>query len=133
MPTWSMTDCDGCHEREASSLKSYSCQASSVWRSVESTTRLLGTVKCDNLVLSGGTTMFFKSGMRMSKELTALAPTTMKIKVVASISLCLFSAPFFWCGSRSRSFFFFWARRSVEGEDKSCRPPLSTSYVPVLN
>merc|ERR1712217_600745 len=36
-----------------------------------------------NVVLSGGTTMFTGIGERMTKELTALAPSTMKIKVVA--------------------------------------------------
>jgi actin beta/gamma 1 len=36
-----------------------------------------------NIVLSGGTTMFTGIGERMTKELTALAPSTMKIKVVA--------------------------------------------------
>jgi len=49
-------------------------------------------MKCDvdirrdlyaNIVLSGGTTMFQGMGERMTKELTALAPSTMKIKVVA--------------------------------------------------
>jgi len=49
-------------------------------------------MKCDvdirkdlysNVVLSGGTTMFAGIGERMTKELTALAPSTMKIKVVA--------------------------------------------------
>merc|ERR1711959_758849 len=49
-------------------------------------------MKCDvdirkdlyaNVVLSGGTTMFQGIGARMTKELTALAPSTMKIKVVA--------------------------------------------------
>merc|ERR1711965_29338 len=35
------------------------------------------------IVLSGGTTMFQGVGERMTKELTALAPSTMKIKVVA--------------------------------------------------
>ena len=35
------------------------------------------------MVLSGGTTMFAGIGERMTKELTALAPSTMKIKVVA--------------------------------------------------
>jgi actin beta/gamma 1 len=37
-----------------------------------------------NIVLSGGTTMFPGMGERMTRELTALAPSTMKIKVVAS-------------------------------------------------
>ena len=49
-------------------------------------------MKCDvdirkdlyaNIVLSGGTTMFPGVGERMTKELVALAPSTMKIKVVA--------------------------------------------------
>jgi len=49
-------------------------------------------MKCDvdirkdlyaNVVLSGGTTMFSGIGERMTKELTQLAPSTMKIKVVA--------------------------------------------------
>jgi len=49
-------------------------------------------MKCDvdirkdlygNVVLSGGTTMFQGIGERITKELTALAPSTMKIKVVA--------------------------------------------------
>ena len=36
-----------------------------------------------NIVLSGGTTMFLGLPERLSKEITALAPTLMKIKVVA--------------------------------------------------
>jgi actin beta/gamma 1 len=49
-------------------------------------------MKCDvdirkdlysNVVLSGGTTMFPGIAERMTKELTSLAPSTMKIKVVA--------------------------------------------------
>jgi actin-related protein len=49
-------------------------------------------MKCDvdirrdlyaNIVLSGGTTMFGGIAERMTKEVTALAPSTMKIKVVA--------------------------------------------------
>merc|ERR1711966_261569 len=49
-------------------------------------------MKCDvdirkdlyaNIVLSGGTTMYQGIGERMTKELSALAPSTMKIKVVA--------------------------------------------------
>jgi len=36
-----------------------------------------------HVVLSGGTTMFAGIGERMTKEITALAPSTMKIKVVA--------------------------------------------------
>jgi actin-related protein len=49
-------------------------------------------MKCDvdirkdlysNIVLSGGTTMFPGIGERMTKEISALAPATMKVKVVA--------------------------------------------------
>jgi actin, other eukaryote len=49
-------------------------------------------MKCDvdirkdlygNIVLSGGTTMFTGIADRMSKEVTALAPSSMKVKVVA--------------------------------------------------
>jgi len=49
-------------------------------------------MKCDvdlrrhlyqNVVLSGGTTMFPGIGERLTRELTALAPSTMKIKVIA--------------------------------------------------
>ena len=49
-------------------------------------------MKCDvdirkdlygNIVLSGGTTMFPGIADRMQKELTALAPSTMKIKIIA--------------------------------------------------
>merc|ERR1712224_162021 len=37
----------------------------------------------ENVVLSGGTTMFQGIGERIAKELTALAPSTVRIKVVA--------------------------------------------------
>jgi actin-related protein len=49
-------------------------------------------MKCDvdvrkdlynNVVLSGGTTMFPGIAERLSKEISALAPSSMKIKVVA--------------------------------------------------
>jgi actin-related protein len=49
-------------------------------------------MKCDvdirkdlysNIVLSGGTTMFVGIADRMQKEITALAPSTMKIKIIA--------------------------------------------------
>lgn len=49
-------------------------------------------MKCDvdvrkdlynNIVLSGGTTMFPGIAERLSKEVSALAPSSMKIKVVA--------------------------------------------------
>ena len=38
---------------------------------------------CSNIVMSGGNTMFQGIAERMTKELTALAPSTMNIKVVA--------------------------------------------------
>ncbi len=53
-------------------------------------------MKCDvdirkdlyaNIVLSGGTTMYPGIGERMTKELTALAPSTMKIKVLVALDL----------------------------------------------
>merc|ERR1712194_672750 len=49
-------------------------------------------MKCDvdirkdlysNTVLSGGTTMFDSIAERLNKEMTALAPTSMKVKIVA--------------------------------------------------
>ena len=49
-------------------------------------------MKCDldirrdlygNVVMSGGTTMYPGIADRMQKELTALAPTSMKVKIVA--------------------------------------------------
>lgn len=49
-------------------------------------------MKCDpdvrkdlygSLILSGGSTMFNGLAERLSKEVTTLAPTTMKIKVIA--------------------------------------------------
>ena len=55
-------------------------------------TTFQSVMKCDldirrdlfsNIVLSGGTTMFPGIGERMTKELTMLAPATVKIKVVA--------------------------------------------------
>uniref|UniRef100_A0A2K5QB28 Actin alpha cardiac muscle 1 n=2 Tax=Cebidae TaxID=9498 RepID=A0A2K5QB28_CEBIM len=56
------------------------------------TTGTLGIMKCDidirkdlyaNNVLSGGTTMYPGIADRMQKEITALAPSTMKIKIIA--------------------------------------------------
>jgi actin beta/gamma 1 len=53
-------------------------------------------MKCDvdirkdlyaNIVLSGGTTMFSQIAERITKEIVALAPSTMKIKVVARVYL----------------------------------------------
>jgi actin-related protein len=36
-----------------------------------------------NIVLSGGTTMFSGMAERMNKEITALAPASIKVKIVA--------------------------------------------------
>merc|ERR1712183_438376 len=79
-------------------------------------------MKCDvdirkdlyaNTVLSGGTTMFAGIADRMTKELTQLAPSTMKIKIIAPPSASTRcgsvapssrrSPPFRPCGSPSRS------------------------------
>merc|ERR1712241_1646268 len=79
-------------------------------------------MKCDvdirkdlyaNTVLSGGTTMYPGIADRMQKEMTALAPSTMKIKIVApperkfSVwiggSILASSPPSRTCGSPSRS------------------------------
>lgn len=58
-------------------------------------------MKCDidirkdlyaNNVLSGGTTMYPGIGDRMQKEITALAPSTMKIKVIF-YSILFYSVP----------------------------------------
>ncbi|KAL3957643.1 hypothetical protein ACCO45_008221, partial [Purpureocillium lilacinum] len=79
-------------------------------------------IKCDvdvrkdlygNIVMSGGTTMYPGLSDRMQKEITALAPSSMKIKIIAppsastpSGSVVPFSPPCrpsSRCGSRSRS------------------------------
>merc|ERR1711936_539885 len=61
-------------------------------------------MKCDvdirkdlyaNTVMSGGTTMYPGIADRMQKEITALAPSTIKIKIIAP--------PSSRCGSPSRS------------------------------
>jgi len=70
------------------------CQPSMIGKEIkgvhESTYETI--MKCDvdirkdlygNIVLSGGTTMFAGIAERMTKEVTALAPSSMKIKVVA--------------------------------------------------
>merc|ERR1711890_92541 len=66
-----------------------------------------------NIVLSGGTTMYPGIADRMQKEITALAPSTMKIKIIApperkySVwiggSILAPSPPSRLCGSPSRS------------------------------
>merc|ERR1712060_730745 len=72
-------------------------------------------MKCDvdirkdlyaNTVMSGGTTMYPGIADRMQKEITALAPSTIKIKIIAP--------PSSRCGSPSRS-------------TTSAAPPLSTA------
>merc|ERR1712210_381211 len=78
-------------------------------------------MKCDvdirkdlyaNTVLSGGTTMYPGIADRMQKEITALAPSTMKIKIIApperkySVwigALKTATTPSSRCGSPSRS------------------------------
>merc|ERR1711878_192961 len=79
-------------------------------------------MKCDvdirkdlyaNTVMSGGTTMYPGIADRMQKEITALAPSTIKIKIIAPLRgstpsgsvapSCLPSPPSSRCGSPSRS------------------------------
>ncbi|KFO20497.1 Actin, cytoplasmic 1 [Fukomys damarensis] len=79
-------------------------------------------MKCDvdirkdlyaNTVLSGGTTMYPGMANRMQKEITALAPRTMKIKLIAPLSTSILRGlmaqswphcpPSSRCGSASRS------------------------------
>merc|ERR1711939_883130 len=76
----------------SAALKCSSSLLSLERRPLVCTTALSRRLKCDvdirrdlyaNIVLSGGTTMYPGIAERMTKELTALAPSTMKIKVVA--------------------------------------------------
>merc|ERR1711879_1139347 len=79
-------------------------------------------MKCDvdirkdlysNVVLSGGTTMFQGIGERMTRELAALAPSTMKKRLWllqsgstrfgSAVRFCLRCLLFSRCGSRKRS------------------------------
>uniref|UniRef100_A0A8D2B8Q0 Uncharacterized protein n=1 Tax=Sciurus vulgaris TaxID=55149 RepID=A0A8D2B8Q0_SCIVU len=62
-------------------------------------------MKCDvdickdlyaNTVLSGGTTMYPGISDRMQKEITALAPSTMKIKIIRSILASLSTFQQMW-------------------------------------
>uniref|UniRef100_A0A803YBB0 Actin alpha 2, smooth muscle n=1 Tax=Meleagris gallopavo TaxID=9103 RepID=A0A803YBB0_MELGA len=69
-------------------------------------------MKCDidirkdlyaNNVLSGGTTMYPGIADRMQKEITALAPSTMKIKIIAPPEqMQLWSCLYSWCEAPSR-------------------------------
>lgn len=80
-------------------------------------------MKCDidirkdlyaNNVLSGGTTMYPGIGDRMQKEITALAPSTMKIKVI--LSTCTYKRSSCW---KVRSY----KQINVhEGMSRSCIP-----------
>ncbi|KAJ0466498.1 Actin-1 [Helianthus annuus] len=87
-------------------------------------------MKCDvdirkdlygNIVLSGGTSMLLDLADRMSKEITALAPNSMKIKVVAppERKYCV------WDGGsilaslstfQQASFFFMWIAKAEYDE-----------------
>merc|ERR1711918_142210 len=82
-------------------------------------------MKCDvdirkdlygNVVMSGGTTMFNGIADRMQKELTALAPSTMKIKIIAPPSAST------RCGSEARS-----SRRSRRSSRCGSRSRSTTS------
>jgi actin len=55
-----------------------------VFTSVSNTDIDVRRMLYDNIVLSGGTTMFAGIGARLQKELGKLVPATMRTKVVAS-------------------------------------------------
>ena len=74
---------DGCVSRPALAATSlFGSRPAGQFQHLTSTSPRASPVYA-NIVLSGGTTMFPGIGERMTKELTALAPSTMKIKVVA--------------------------------------------------
>ena len=83
-PTSSQTETSSLSARGVSvALKCCSTTLlSSTSRSVTFTSAKICT---DNVVLSGGTTISQRIVERMTKDLTALAPPTMKIKVVADL------------------------------------------------
>ncbi|KAG4389746.1 hypothetical protein GLYMA_06G150100v4 [Glycine max] len=112
-------------------------------------------MKCDvdirkdlygNIVLSGGSTMFPGIADRMSKEITALAPSSMKIKVVAPperkysvwiggsilASLSTFQQNMFWfcrCGFQRVNMMSLVHPSSTGSASKSKRNALMVSYV----
>merc|ERR1712002_534250 len=87
-------------------------------------------MKCDvdirkdlyaNTVMSGGTTMYSGIADRMQKEITALAPSTIKIKII--------SPPSSRCGSPSRSTTSA-APPSCTGSASKCDPSISYNSIP---
>lgn len=78
---------DGCWKRCAQlSVHAYSIQSDLHMLLVQNHNRCDVDIRKDlygNIVLSGGTSMFPGMADRMSKEITLLAPSSMKIKVVA--------------------------------------------------
>merc|ERR1711974_456728 len=78
--------------KDSDAQKLFSNHLSSEWNLLEFTKLPTTPSKCDvdirkdlygNVVLSGGSTMFPGIAERMNKELVALAPSTMKIKIIA--------------------------------------------------
>ena len=63
--------------------KCFSSHSSMAWNMKVSTRQSLSKDLYDNIVLSGGTTMYPGLPERLEKEITALAPPTMKVKIVA--------------------------------------------------
>merc|ERR1712203_1136214 len=76
----------------SAALKLFSSLPSLAWKPAASTRPPTTPSKCDvdirkdlyaNTVMSGGTTMYPGIADRMQKEITALAPSTIKIKIIA--------------------------------------------------
>ena len=66
-------------------LNGKSCKAIQelTWKSIQSSDVDVRKDLCKNIILSGGTTMYPGIADRMQKEITALAPSTIKIKIIA--------------------------------------------------
>merc|ERR1712226_62619 len=107
-------------------------------------------MKCDvdirkdlygNIVLSGGTTMFEGIDARMEKEIKALAPASMKIKIVLPLSAstpsgsaapsCPPCLPSSRCGSPSRSTTNLDPRSSTVSASKHLATLMVTGVIPL--
>merc|ERR1712168_1364351 len=98
-------------------------------------------MKCDidirkdlyaNTVMSGGTTMYPGIADRMQKEITALAPSTIKIKIIAppERKYSVWIAGSSRCGSPSRSMMSAVQLLSTESASKLLK--ISYFYIPTV-